>query len=120
LRAEASAANLTAAMIAKPVAEAADIGAACVSVAEACETTAEATRARVSHALSVTKMAVVAVAKQGKNMVVGNSAATRNCCSHCQCPSTLFLRYRAELVVAARFIGKHGYQFGMNHIPTVN
>jgi hypothetical protein len=34
---------------------------------------------------------VFAATKQRKNVVSGNAAAARNCCSHCQCPFTFFL-----------------------------
>jgi len=94
VRAEASAGDLTATVFAKAVAEAAETGAAYMSVADA--SAAEAPRSAVTHALGDTSVSV-ATAKQGKNMVVGNPAATRNCCCHCQCPSTLFLRCCAKL-----------------------
>src|ERR1700691_1330864 len=109
--AETLAACLTTAVIAKPVAEGAETGVPDVSVADADGTNAEAPRPAVAQALGDSSMSVVAAAKQWKNMVVGDSTATRNCCSHCLCPSTLFYGAASNLAALCLFI-KPGIQLG--------
>jgi len=76
--AETLAAYLTTAVIAKPVAAAADIGAACVPVAGARHSGAPEAPQAAAHSLGDTSVSVGTNTKQGKNVMSGNAAAARN------------------------------------------